>query len=185
MSAQRSEGEAPDRELASVCLQRYASVVTSRVRGLDLRAQGIEEEDVEQDARIRIWSAQLREPDRLLPASYVARTAASSAIDALRRERARHRSKHEVLDAMPAELPHPDLSPEAVCERDQWLGRVKEGLDRLSERRRRPVSLILLGYSLSEAATASGLTLNSCTKLVLRGLEQLRQWLADASRAER
>jgi len=176
--------EAPGPDVACDCVVRHAAVLRAKVRAVDLHRHGLDPDDVEQEARLRLWSAQRRSPARLLPAKYAARAAASSALDAIRRESVRMRGRHEDISLLASEIAHPDPSPEAACEREQWMEGLNRCLQRLPARRRDPIVHILQGYSLTEAAEANGLTLNACTKLVQRGLVQLRAWIAATAASE-
>lgn len=176
MSVERNGVAGPD--MACDCVVRHAAVLRSKVRAVDLQLHGLDPDDIEQEARLRLWSAQRRSPARPLPAKYAARAAASSALDAIRRESSRMRGRHQDISLMATEIAHPDLTPEAECEREQWMQALNRCLQRLPARRRNAIVRFLQGYSLTETAEVTGLSINACSKLVQRGLVQLRGWIA-------
>ena len=63
-------------------LDAYGAFLRAAVRRLCPRSLGVAAEEVEQDARIRLWQALRRERNITDPASYVHRIAATAAIDA-------------------------------------------------------------------------------------------------------
>lgn len=158
-------------------LARFTKVVRARLRVHDLRRHGIDEDDVEQDVRIRLWNTLERESAIDLSGAYVQKVVLSAVIDAVRRERTRRTEFGQDLDA--AESIHADLGrqPDRLLAQDQWMCHVQGCIERLPLRRQRPVRLYLLGYTMQELSDLSGLTLDAGSKLVRRGLAELRLML--------
>src|SRR5258708_37846452 len=71
----------------------YGAFLRSAVRRLCPSTLGVTAEEIEQDARIRLWHALQRERKIDDPASYLYRIAATAAIDAVRRVRARRETQ--------------------------------------------------------------------------------------------
>src|SRR5688572_7860125 len=88
--------EAP-RDIASV-LSRFGRMVKLSLRAHNLTRHGIDDEDVEQEVRIRLWTALEREPGKELPAAYVQKVVFSAVVDAVRRERVRRRDIQADVD---------------------------------------------------------------------------------------
>lgn len=167
---------APPAQLAAL-LARFAKTVKARLRSHDLRRHGIDEDDVEQEVRIRLWAALERGPGQELPGAYVQKVVLTTIIDAVRRERTRRRELGENPDAIDALCADEGRQPERMLAQAQWAEQVRDCINRLPRRRRRPVQLYLLGYTMQETATANGLTLDAGSKLVRRGLADLRTLL--------
>src|SRR5262245_44120407 len=94
-----------DRRLDDL-LAAYGAFLRNAVRRLCPAALGVTIDEVEQDARIRLWHALNRESNIADPASYLYGIAATAAIDAMRRVRAR-REHHldDVVDEGSATTP--------------------------------------------------------------------------------
>lgn len=141
-------------------------------------------EDIEQEARLRLWKA--LEGGTILerPASFVYRVAMTATLDAWRRWRAR---REEALDgpARAGDRPPAETaaavdaapSPEQTAAARELGGRIRSALSRLVETRRLAVELHLQGLSVPEVALATGWTEPAARKLVYRGLADLREEL--------
>ena len=165
-------------DIASV-LGRFGRMVKLSLRAHNLRRHGIDDEDVEQEVRIRLWTALVREPDKEMPAAYVQKVVFSAVVDAVRREGVRRRDIDADADGCAGEFPDPCRQPDAYLAQRQWADHLHRSIAQLAPRRRRPVQLFLLGYSFQETADACRLTLDACSKLVRRGLADLRSRLRD------
>ena len=76
-------------ERLEALLAEFGALLRASVARVCRPGTGVAPEDVEQEARIRLWRALESERDITHPASYVVRVATTAAIDALRRVRAR------------------------------------------------------------------------------------------------
>ena len=162
-------------------LHASGKIVRARLRGHDLKRQGIDEDDVEQDVRIRLWNTLERESTRDLSTAYVQKVVLSAVIDALRRERARRREFGQDIESVEAIHDH-GRQPDLMLAQDQWMEHLRHCIDQLPLRRRRPVRLYLLGYTLQELSDLNGLSVDAGSKLVRRGLAELRRLLGDLGR---
>ena len=165
-------------------LDAYGSFLRSAVRKLCPSTLGVTAEEIEQDARIRLWHALQRERNIADPASYLYRIAATAAIDAVRRVRARRELQMEAAagagDGPPdlsALAASPTPSPEALAVGQEIGARVAAALARLPDNRRRAVGLHLRGYTSTEIATLLGWTEPKARNLTHRGLKDLRELL--------
>jgi len=70
-------------------VERFGARVRQQIAQHRLDRHGIDADDVEQEVRIRLWNALQRDPNALLPASYIQRTVLSVLVDAVRRSEAR------------------------------------------------------------------------------------------------
>ena len=139
---------------------------------------GTEIEDVVQDMRIRLWKS-LGTPEKIrqAPAAYIYKTAASAALDFLRRRRAR---REESLDAFPDESPAVGASrfdAEADSRESDVRRAVTRAVDLLVESRRAVVRMYLAGYDREEIGSLLGWSEPKTRNLLYRGLADVRATL--------
>jgi RNA polymerase sigma-70 factor (ECF subfamily) len=162
-------------------IRRFASRVRAQIAGHRLDRYGIDPADVEQDVHIRLWKALERDPNALLPASYIQKVVASVLVDAVRRASLR---TTEVLPEDDAagfwEPAAGDPRPDRWAAESRQLDRVAAAIAEIPERRRRPLQLYLQGYTVPELADLCELTFDAARKLVYRGLAETKQRLRDA-----
>ena len=132
-------------------------------------------EDLVQDVRIRLWQA-LPPRGQITggPASYGYRTAVSSAIDMIRRRRARH---EETLDPERPwqETRLPSLpGPEAALEEEDLANLVEHEVSALADSRALVIRMYLAGYGREEIAARLGWSEPRTRHLLYRGLADLR-----------
>ena len=175
-----------DRRLQEL-LDTYGAFLRSAVRRLCPTTLGVSAEEIEQEARIRLWQALRRESTIADPASYLYRIAATAAIDAVRRVRARRETSLDHAadgEAGPARLEpavaSSERSPEDLVAGHQIADRVAAVVARLPETRRRAVGLHLRGFTSTEIAALLGWTEPKARNLTYRGLKDLRALLRDA-----
>ncbi len=159
-------------------IRRFAARVRAQIASHRLDRHGIDPEDVEQEVHIRLWRTLERDPNAVLPASYVQKVVASVLVDAVRRASLR------ATDALPEDddggapaLPSQDPRPDRWADEAQRLGRLAVAIDGLPERRRRPLQLYLQGFTIPEVAQLSELTFDAARKLVYRGLAEIKERL--------
>lgn len=144
---------------------------------------GIAVDDIEQEARLRLWRALEREKETADVASYLYRIAASATIDAIRRVKARREETAGLLDgpddaAAPAiDVPRAADTPEERARRRELRQAIGRALGTLAEDRRRAVALHLRGFSTREIGTLLGWTEPRARNLAYRGLADLREAL--------
>ena len=163
----------------SAVLTRFGRLVRHSLRSHNLTRHGIDHDDVEQEIRIRLWTALEREPDKELPTAYVQKVVFSAVVDAVRRERARGRDLLVGVDCAEGEYSDACRPPDSCLAQRQWVDHLHRCLARLPRRRKAPVQLFLLGYTLQEVSDACRLTLDAGSKLVRRGLADLRALLQE------
>ena len=187
----RSSGHSPHgSDVASVdarwqsLVEQYAGLLRATISRVCPRQLGLQVEDIEQEARLKLWRALKSERTIESPASYVFKTAARATIDAIRRARAR---REEQLGPPPEsggsrdwEVVDPQASPERQAERALVLEKVRECLGRLKAERRRALALHLQGFTTEEIGRLLGWTEPRARNLVYRGLKQLRDTLRGA-----
>jgi RNA polymerase sigma-70 factor (ECF subfamily) len=165
-------------------LTAYGAFLRNAVRRLCPTALGVTVDEIEQDARIRLWHALKRERNITDPASYLYRIAATAAIDAMRRVRARR--EHQLDEATgdghadaPAATPLMAVprSPEELTADRQKGQRIREVLSRLAANRRRAVGLHLQGFTSTEIGRLLGWSEPKARNLTHRGLKDLRDLL--------
>lgn len=151
-------------------LVRYTGLL--RLAGSRQGIDPSELDDLMQETRIRLWRASERgETITNLPASYLYRTAATAAIDLLRRHRARRETS---LDDAGTVAGPAALAADTDTLRSETERAVAEAVDRLSDSRRPVVRMYLAGYSREEIAAQMGWTDGKVRNLLYRGLDDLR-----------
>jgi RNA polymerase sigma-70 factor (ECF subfamily) len=137
-------------------------------------------DDIEQDARLRLWRAIESERDLSGLASYIYRIAETATIDAVRRAMARHELYQEEEQGESGYgllATDPSRAPDLEAERSILLGKVRAALARLPEKRRAAVELYLEGMTAQEVADLLRWTEPKARNLIYRGLEELRRRL--------
>jgi RNA polymerase sigma factor (sigma-70 family) len=172
-SADRRRSDAEER--FGELLRQYGTLLRRTVIRLCPTSLGVAADEIEQDARLRLWRAVLSERHINEPASYLYRIAAAAAIDAVRRVRARRESQLAlVVDSNGSEMPTPDRSPEQLATDRQLSERVHAALSALAVNRRRAVALHLRGFTSVEIGRQLGWSEPKARNLTYRGLEDLR-----------
>lgn len=139
------------------------------------RDMNLDVEDIEQEARLRVWRAMQKETVFEQPASYLYRVAVNATLDAVERARAR---REQPLEAAPEESRgERPPSPERVAVRRIEVARVGEAMARLRTNRRRAVGLHLQGFTTTEIGELCGWTEAKARNLAYRGLGDLRRLL--------
>jgi RNA polymerase sigma-70 factor (ECF subfamily) len=169
-------------------LDEYGQLLRRAIVHLCPKHLGLEFDDIEQEARLRLWRTVQAATELSHPASYVYRAAVSATFDAVRRLKARREEQLRIaadpgggpLRAAGA-LPHPvapgEDSPARRAERRAVLREIHEALDELPPDRRRAVSLHLRGFVPREIAELLRWSEPQARSLVYRGLEELRRRL--------
>jgi RNA polymerase sigma factor (sigma-70 family) len=162
-------------------VSRHGELLRRTIAKVCPRAMGLSIEEIEQDARVRLWSALKSEREILHPVSYIYKVAVSASLRAIRRAKAR-REEQLLDDAAPQDeggpvvvlCTPPDASPYAVAERREWVRKIDRAMTRLAENRRRAVGLHLRGRTTHEIAGILGWSEPKARNLVHRGLRDLR-----------
>ena len=150
------------------------------------RDKGLQFDDIEQEARMRLWRALQDEREVTNYASYLYRIAATATIDALRRVQARHEEQLEILieqrtddsDIMLAPAPVKD-SPERLAESREAVDKVMSAVAKLPDAQRRAVGMYLQGMTSQDVADLMGWSEPKARNLVYRGLKELRKSLRE------
>lgn len=153
-------------------LARFGTRVRAQIAQHQLARLGIDADDVEQEVSIRLWNALQRDPNALLPASYIQRTVLSALVDAVRRAEARpvEPMPEGAEEVLVSEAPQPD----AHAFDARWAQALQAAVAALPERRQRPLQLYLQGFSVPEVAELCGMTFDAGRKLVYRGLDEVK-----------
>jgi RNA polymerase sigma factor (sigma-70 family) len=146
--------------------------------------KGLQFDDIEQEARMRLWRALQAERDVTNYASYLYRIAATATIDAMRRVQARHEEQLQVftaegIDGVEVVIPPAPLkdSPERMAESREAIGKVSAAVARLPDEQRRAVGMYLEGMTSQDVANLMGWTEPKSRNLIYRGLKELRKSL--------
>jgi RNA polymerase sigma factor (sigma-70 family) len=166
-------------------LARYGDLLRRTIAKDCPRAMGLSVEEIEQDARVRLWSALKSEKEILHPVSYIYKVAVSATLRAIRRAKARREDQFQEDGGAPEGAPiavlhtPPHASPHALAERREWVRKIDLALSQLAENRRRAVGLHLRGLTTPEIAGVLGWSEPKARNLVHRGLRDLREHLRD------
>jgi RNA polymerase sigma-70 factor, ECF subfamily len=179
-----------DRRSSDATLEALLAEHGERLRRVIARAcppeLAAEREDIEQEARLRIWKA--LESGTLVerPASFIYRVALTATVDAWRRHRARPQGHRAELgegglevEGARTEPVAPDAPPDTVAGARELGRRVRAAMTELVENRRLAVALHLQGFGVPEVARLTGWTEAAARKLVYRGLADLRARLRE------
>ena len=150
------------------------------------RDKGLQFDDIEQEARMRLWRALQDEREVTNYASYLYRIAATATIDAMRRVQARHEEQLEILvdqrtdegEMMLLPAPVKD-SPERLAESREAVDRVMSAVAKLPDAQRRAVGMYLQGMTSQDVADLMGWSEPKSRNLVYRGLKELRKSLRE------
>ena len=148
--------------------------------------KGLQFDDIEQDARMRLWRALQAEREVTNYASYLYRIAATATIDALRRIQARHEEQLDVLteqrtddgEIMIAPAPVKE-APDRLTESREVVDKVMAAVAKLPEDQRRAVGMYLQGMTSQDVADLMGWSEPKARNLIYRGLKALRTSLRE------
>lgn len=180
-----SEDEARAFEEASrfeALVRQYNALLRSTIHRFCPPHLALHTADIEQEATIKVWRLLRSEREIENPASYFYRVAATTTIDAVRRIKRRRedqlRMEGEEDDVAPTPLiPGVENSPENLLQRREIVEKVRAGIAKLPENRRRAVGLHLQGMTTDEIGRVCGWTEAKARNLVYRGLADLRHEL--------
>ena len=164
-------------------LRRYGGFLRRTIATICPRELGLSCDDIEQEARIGLWTALRNEREIEFPGSYIHKVAVSATIRAVRRARARREEPLPEEGASAADPPArilsapPDESPDLIAGRRELRRQIDAALEGLSENRGVAVRLHLQGLTTTEIGRLRGWSEPKARNLVHRGLKDLRQSL--------
>jgi RNA polymerase sigma-70 factor (ECF subfamily) len=148
---------------------------------------GLQFDDIEQEARLKLWRGIEAEREiRDLP-SYIYRMAVTTSIDAIRQAKSRREDQLRIAGvAYEQTSAQKDLatdhadSPDRVAAHRLLIEKVREILDSFPDHQRRAVGLHLQGMTTSEIGALLDWTEPKARNLLHRGLKELRKRLRNA-----
>jgi RNA polymerase sigma-70 factor (ECF subfamily) len=163
-------------------IKEHGGILRATIIRLCPRDLGLQFDDIEQEARLRLWRGIASEREIRDPASYIYRIAVTVTIDAIRRSKTRREEQLEDDDNQEQfnRVHHATSasdSPDRVAERQQIIGRVEAVLAGFSEDRRRAVALYLQGLNTTEIGDTLLWSEPKARNLLYRGLKELRRQL--------
>ena len=166
-------------ERFNALIERYGRALRAAVLKVCPRNVGVHVDEVEQDARIRLWNALAPEREIDDPTSYLYRVAATAAIDALRRVKTRREDAidPEMEDRSWSLATPASASPEHAAIRSEVAEKVRAAVATLPDNRRRAVGLHLQGFTSREIADLLGWSEPKARNLTYRGLATIRDTL--------
>src|SRR5262245_18763153 len=168
----------------NIIIEEYGRFLHRTIVQLCPKDLGLQFNDIEQDARLRLWRALQGEREIQDLTSYLYRIAVTATLDAIRRVKAKREEQLLLAEEDDEETgePHrlvagPAHAPDLLTERRQLVRKVEAALAGLSENRRRAVGLHLEGMTTQEIGDLLGWTEPKARNLVYRGLQDLREQL--------
>ena len=167
-------------------VKEYGKFLRHTIAKLCPKDLGIQFNDIEQEANLRLWRALQSEREINDLASYLYRIAATATIDAIRRVKAKREESlclqdDEGDDRERLRIVFPTSgiaeSPQHQAERRDLMRKIETILARLPEDRRRAIGLYLEGFTSQEIANLLGWSEPRARNLTYRGLKDLRQQL--------
>lgn len=168
-------------------VKEYGRFLRNTIAQVCPKKLGIQFDDIEQQARLRLWRALQSETILTDAASYIYRIAVTTTIDSVRRVVAR-REEQLRLEAEGHEEIQPEVSslavdseqsPDRLAERQQLILKAEAAIARLPENRRVAVEFYLEGMTSHEIADLMNWSEPKARNLVYRGLNDLRKLLRD------
>jgi RNA polymerase sigma-70 factor, ECF subfamily len=145
---------------------------------------GLQFNDIEQEARLRLWRALQSEREIQNLTSYLYRIAVTSTLDAIRRVKSKREDQLLLADEEEEEagepqrlVAGPEHAPDLQAERRLLMRKIETALAALPENRRRAVGLHLQGMTKQEIGDLLGWSESKARNLVYRGLHELREQL--------
>jgi len=161
----------------------YGTLLRNAIARVCPRDLGIQVDDVEQEARLRLWNGiKVEREIRDIP-SYIYRVAVTTTIDAIRQARSRREKQLRAPgeegddDSFSRPLVAGEPGPDRIAEGRMVLEKVEAILASFEPDRRRAVGLLLQGTSTPEIANLMQWSEPKARNLVYRGLRELRKRL--------
>jgi RNA polymerase sigma factor (sigma-70 family) len=190
-NAMQEIAQLPDIEAEfNAILEKYGAYLRHTIARICPKDLGIQFEDIEQEARLRLWRAIEAEREINYHGSYIYKIVVSVTITAIQRAKARREEQLRLGEDDENEgaagvrittlTAGAENSPEAQAERKELLRKLEEAMARLPENRRLAVGLHLKGLTTDEIADLMEWSEPKARNLVYRGLKGLRKELRDA-----
>lgn len=158
-------------------LDRFSLFIKTHIYKYNLQKYGIENDDIFQDVKVRIWKVIQNEKKIEKSASYIKKIINSSVIDQLRKLKREKRILVQEKQKKISEQ-NPGYETEFIDEK-----KIKEiigqGVDSLLKSRRKVVKLFLLGMTIEEIAIFFSWSKDKTRNLLYRGLSDLKRILKE------
>jgi RNA polymerase sigma-70 factor (ECF subfamily) len=152
---------------------------------------GLQYDEIEQEARLRLWRALESEREIQELSSYLYRIAVTTTLDAIKRVKRKREEQMSLAEdgneddkegnsASHVLLADPKQAPDQALARQQLVNKVKEAMKQLPDNRRTAVGLHLEGLTTQEIADLLGWSEPKARNLVYRGLGDVRAYLQEA-----
>jgi RNA polymerase sigma-70 factor (ECF subfamily) len=166
-------------------LEEYGQFLHRTVEQLCPQHLGLQVDDIEQEARLRLWRVVQRERNVSDFSSYIYKTAMTTMIDAVRQVKARREDQWNLVEEAEerqrdGSAINPGTSLDDMAEQQQVMRTIETALTQLPENRRQAVGLYLQGWTNLEIARQLGWSEPKARNLIYRGLEDLRRLLRKA-----
>lgn len=169
-------------------LEKFGGFLRRTLQRMFPRNRGLDIDDIEQEARMRLWRAIESEKKIEKVPSYIFKVAMAVTIDAVRRVKAKREDQLIEADEEHEREEHgralylvsPEReSPIQQLENKELYEKMEAALKKLSEDRQLAVRFYLQGLNTQEAAAMLKWTEAKARNLMYRGLEDLRKHLKE------
>lgn len=161
-------------------VEEYGKLLRDVISNLCPKDMGLDFDDIEQEARLKLWRAIKSEREiRNLP-SYVYRIAFTTTIDAMRKVQDRREEQMQLIETEEEpvlQIASEEALPDQLAEQQQLIEKVEQALALLPPDRRRVVGLYLGGMTSREIGEILGWSEPKARNLLYRGLKTLRKYL--------
>jgi len=162
-------------------VEEYGKFLRDAISQVCPKDMGLDFDDIEQEARMKLWRAIKSEREiRNIP-SYVYRIAVTTTIDAMRKVQDRREEQlllMETEEEPVLQIASEEALPDELAEQQQLIEKVEETLALLPPDRRRVVALYLGGMTSREIGEILGWSEPKARNLLYRGLKTLRKYLS-------
>lgn len=164
-------------------IEQYGRLLHEAVARACPTRLGVQADEVEQDARLRLWKALESEREIRDLASYIYRVAATATIDAIRRLKARREDPlpdgEQPEGPVAVEVQRGAPGGEQAAAHALLLEKVERVLAGLAPRRSQLIRLHVQGFTTTEMGRLMGSTEAAARNLLHRALRELRERLRD------
>jgi RNA polymerase sigma factor (sigma-70 family) len=165
-------------------MDRYGNFLHNTIARLCPKDLGLQFNDIEQEARLRLWRALESEREIASVGSYTYRIAVSVTINAIHRIKSRREEQLDLVGqgdepgtGLHSQIADEAESPESLLERKELIQKIEHALSRLGENRQLAVGLYLKGMTTEEIGELMGWSEPKARNLAYRGLKDLREEL--------
>ncbi|MBM3297097.1 MAG: sigma-70 family RNA polymerase sigma factor [Candidatus Aminicenantes bacterium] len=158
-------------------LRKFAGFIRLHLHKFNPRRFGLDDEDLTQEVRIKIWKVLRSEKEIKCPASYIKKIIDSTVIDQIRKIKREENVYNYELERKTSELREVYANRSAAGKELRNL--VERAAESLIDSRKRVVKLFLMNMTIEEIAEYFRWSRDKTRNLLYRGLSDLRKKIKD------